>query len=141
MAKYTSADVIIEFDNSSGSLQNMSQYITGFSGLSITDELEESHAFSDSWVERITKGTKRLGEITLSGLYDDTASTGPESIFNDLGNYGTTSLNPRTLKITWGSTKTSSVETYIKSYKKSPQAGEITKFEIVLVPFGTVTEV
>ena len=141
MATYTSANLIVEFDNAAGSLVNMSTYVLTLNGVKTNVDLEETHSFGDSWVERTGKGTKRIDDITLSGIYDDTITTGPEVIFNDVGNVGTTAGAPRTLKITWGGTKTTSFETYIKSFKKNPTREEMTKFEVVLSPTGTVTEV
>jgi len=141
MATYTSANLKIEFDNATGTLVDMSNYIISTSGLSATMDLDETHAFGDSWVERATKGTFRFGDITLSGLYDDASPSGPNIIFNDILNLKTTAAGTRTLKITWGGSKTSTVETYIKSYKSLPSRGEITKFEVVLSTTGTVTEV
>lgn len=135
MAKYTADDIVIEFDNAGGSLVDMSNYVMECNGINLEAILEESHALGDAWVEQLFAGLKRVGDITLSGMYDDTATTGPDVIFNSIGN--TTS---RTLKITWGSTKTTSVETIIKSYNRIPARGTITKFEVVLVATGAVTE-
>jgi len=135
MAKYTAANVVIEFDNSGGTLVDMSQYILELNGIDIESVLEESHTFGDSWVEQLNAGLKRLADVQLSGFYDDTASTGPDAIFNAVGNTTT-----RTLKITWGSTKTTSVETIIKNYRRIPSRGALTKFEVVLTPTGQVTE-
>lgn len=136
MAKYTGADLIVEFDNSSGaSLQNMTQYVTDINGINIEAVLEETHTFGDAWVEALFAGLKKVGDITISGFYDDAATTGPDVIFNAIGN---TVL--RRLKITWGSTKTSTVSTIIKSYNRTPSRGAITKFSVTLTATGAVTE-
>ncbi len=54
-------------------------------------------------------------------------------IFNALG-------ATRTLKITWGSTKTTSVETIIVGYDRIAQVGKLTEYEVTLRPTGAVTE-
>lgn len=139
MAKYSSKDVVIEFDNASGSLVDMSQYILTFNGIDIEAMLAESHSFGDSWTESLYAGMRKVGGITLGGYYDDTATSGPHVIFNDVGNTGTSGTT-RTFKATWGGAKTTSVETLIQNYKRLPAKGELTKFEVVLMPTGTVTE-
>jgi len=139
MAYYNSASVRIDFDRSDGStLQNMSAYITECNGINITASLEDSHTFGDSWVEKLFAGLRTVEEITLKGFYDDTAVTGPNAIFNDVGNLTTGIL--RTFKITWGSIKNTSVETIIKSFNRLPSRGALTMFEVVLAPTGAVTE-
>lgn len=134
MAKYGSDDLKIEVDNSAGSLVDLSQYVTEIDVMDVEALLEESHTFGDSWGENLFTGLKKANPVTLSGFYDDTATTGPDVILNSLG-------DTRTLKITWGGTKTSSVEAIITNYRRTPTRGEHTKFEAVLTPTGVVTEV
>jgi hypothetical protein len=135
MAKYGSNSLKVEFDNAGGSLVDMSDYCLEINGIDIEAMLEESHGFSDSYVEQLFTGLKKVADVTIKGFYDDTATTGPDVIFNAVGN--TTS---RTLKLTWGSTKTTSVETVIKNYRRQPTRGQLTKFECVLAATGAVTE-
>lgn len=134
MAKYNSSNLVIEFDSTDGgSLQDMSQYIREMGGVDVNIILQESHSFGDSWVEFLSTGIKKMEKVTLKGFYDDTSSTGPNAVFNSIG-------STRTLKVTWGSTKTTSVETIIESYRRMPQVGSNHMFEVVLQPTGTVTE-
>ena len=85
MSQYGSNALRIDFDNSSASPINMSNYIREFNGMSIEALLQESHAFGDTWFESTWTGIKKLDDIVLGGYYDDTATTGPEAIFNALG--------------------------------------------------------
>lgn len=134
MAKYGSDDIVLEFDSTEGgSLSAITQYITGINGINIEALLEEGTTFGDSWVEQLFTGIKQMGDITLDGQYDDTASTGPNVVFIGIG-------QTRTFKITYGSTKTTSVETIIKSYNRTPVRKELTKFQVVLSPTGAPTE-
>lgn len=112
----------------------MSQYILEINEMTVEALLEQSDTFGDIWMEQLATGSKRASPVTLKGFYDDTAATGPDVIFNAIG-------ATRTLKITWGGSKTTSVETIIQTYKRMPTRGELTKFEVTLIPTGVVTEV
>jgi hypothetical protein len=136
MAKYGSGSLVIEFDNSGGSLVDMTQYVLEVNGVKISAILEESHTFGDTWFESLATGLSKLDDINIKGFYDDTATTGPNAIWNAIGNTTT-----RTIKFTWGGSKTTSVETIIMDYARLPKRGELTKFEVTLRPTGTVTEV
>lgn len=133
MAKYGSDDVVIEVDNSGGTLVDLSQYIDTINEINISAMLQESHAFGDSWVENLYTGVKMIAPVTIEGFYDDTTTTGPNAVLNSLG-------DTRTFKITYGSTKTTSVEAVITSYVRRPVRGELTRFTCTLTPTGAVTE-
>lgn len=138
MATYTGANLAISIDDSSGSPTVITSHVQEMNGLDIEGVFEESHSFGDSWVEQLFAGLRKAGDITLKGLYNDAAG-GPNAILNNPGGVGDT--NPtRTLLVTWGSTKTSSVEVVIKSFKRLPARGAVTKYECVLSPSGAVTE-
>ena len=136
MAKYGSAVTIVEFDNAAGALNVMTQHVDTINNVSVEAILAESHTFGDAWTEFLAVGVNRVPEVTLAGWYDDAATTGPDVIFNAPGNTTT-----RTLKFTWGGSKTSSVETVIKSYRRIATRNELTRYEVVLQPTGTLTEV
>ena len=137
MARYGYPDLKIEFDNAAASLTDMSAYIMdtppSFDREAI---LEEITAAGDNDEAHAPVGLSKVAPITMGGAYDDTAATGPDVIFNAIGNTTT-----RTLTVTWGSTKTSSVECIIQNYRRIPSRGGLTKFEVVLQPTGAVTEV
>lgn len=133
MAKYSSKDVVIEFDNSSGTLVNISQHVLSINGVSIEALLEESHSYGDSWVEFFNTGIKRAAEIVVGGMFDDTATTGPNALMNSLG-------DTRTFKITWGGTKTTEIETIIRRYDRTPPRGGMVMYETALQPTGAATE-
>lgn len=132
MSRYGSKDLKVEVDNSGGSLVDLSNYVTSISGISVEAILEEGTAFGDTWVEQLFTGNKQSAAITLGGFYDDTASTGPDVILNAIG-------DTRTVKVTFGSTKSYSVEAIITSYSWAPAVKTLTKFSCVLTPTGTVT--
>ena len=138
MAKYGSNSLIVAVDNSSGSAVTMTAYITAINALSVEAILEESHSFGDSWFESLATGLRRMTSVELSGIFDDTATTGPDVIFNAVAS--ATSTSTRTLTITWGGSKTTSCECLISSYTRGATRGELTTFSVTLTPTGTVTE-
>ena len=95
--------------------------------------IEESHAFGATWVENLYSGIRKGNPFTLSGFYDDTASTGPDVIFNALG-------DTRTVTITWGGSKTTEFECIITRYKRVPGRNKSTRYEVEFTPTGAVTE-
>ena len=136
MSKYGSPDIKIEVDNTVGTLVDMSAYIDEVNEVNVEALLQESHTFGDSWVENLYTGVKRGNPITFSGFYDDTATTGPDVIFNVLG-------DTREVKITYdGSTgaKYTLFRAIITSYVRSPSRGENTRYSVTLTPTGEIAE-
>ncbi len=139
MAKYGSNSLVIEFDNAGGTPVDMSQYILEVNGMSVESMMEESHTFGDSWREHLPTGLRQVGDLEWKGFFDDTATSGPDAIFNAPATGPSTTS--RTAKYTWGGTKTSSVETFIARYDRNPVRGQLTKFTVQLKTTGAVTEV
>lgn len=139
MAKYGSADLRIEIDSTEGgtTLTDITQYIQDDVAAEIEGLFVESHSFGDSWVEHIATGLRKMGEITLAGFYDDAAS-GPDAIFRHVQD--SPADQTRTLRITWGGGKSTTVEVWIKTYRRKAVRDQLHRFEAVLVPTGAVTE-
>jgi hypothetical protein len=136
VAKYTSDDIKVEFDNSGGSLVDISDYVDNNFALDATAEIVESTGMGDAWRERLA-ALKDGGEVVLTGWYDDTATTGPDALFWAAGvALGAT----RTLKITWGGSKTSEIETLIAGYKRTASIGIYTRYEVRLQGTGALSE-
>lgn len=138
MAKYGSNSLAISCDNSSGTPVVMTAYVTSIGSVEIESLLEESHSFGDAWFESLATGVRRMSDVVLGGFFDDTSSTGPDAIWNAVAD-GPTATS-RTLLITWGGSKTTSVEVLITKYSRTAVRNELTKFEVTLTPTGTVTE-
>ena len=134
MTKYGPSDIIITIDDASTSPIVMTAFIDEQSEAMLEAILEESHTFGKAWVEHLYTGIRRMGDVTFSGFYDDTGSTGPDAIFIGVG------VVTRTMKITWGGSKTTEVEAIIKSYVRSASRNGSTRFSATLTPTGTVTE-
>ncbi|KKL77809.1 hypothetical protein LCGC14_2031160 [marine sediment metagenome] len=135
MVRYGYPDLKVEFDDAAAALIDMSQYIMDTPPSFDREQIiEEITAAGDSDEAHAKVGLTKVAPITMGGAFDDTATTGPDVIFNSIG-------DTRTLKITWGSTKTSEVECIITNYVRTPARGELTKFTVTLQPTGAVTEV
>lgn len=134
MTRYGYPDLVINFDNSGGTPVDMSAYIMdtppSFDREAI---IEEITAAGDNDEAHAKVGLDKVNPITLGGAYDDTAVSGPDVIFNSIG-------DTRTLAVTWGSTKISTVECIIVNYTRIAARGELTKFTVTLQPTGDVTE-
>ena len=129
MAKYGSNSIIVAVDNSSGTPVTMTNYVTTINAVSVEALLQETTAFGDAWQEQLSTGMRRAEPIVLGGLYDDTSTTGPDAIFNDVA-----------ITITWGGSKTTACEAIITNYTRTATRGELTAYEVTLTPTGTVTE-
>lgn len=142
MAVYNWSNVVVQFDNSSGVQQDMSQYISEINGFKVNAPVVDVTPLGSSaagWQKNLFGGLLSVDEITITGYYDTQATTGPDAIFNDPG-CKNTSAGTRTLKVTWGGTYTTSVETIITGYDRNPSKGAPTMFTVTLAATGAVTE-
>ena len=125
----------ITSSSSTGSYNDISQYVTDFSGLNIEAVLQESHTFGDAWKEQLYTGFKMGADITMKGFYDDVAATGPNALlgFTNLG-------GERVIKLNVGTTNAyPKMDVLIKSYDTLPKRGSLTEFQSVLTITGAIT--
>lgn len=121
--------------SSTASFEDISQWVTDFSGLEMEAMIEETHAFGDSWKEQTYAGVKQVSDITLSGPWSDAAS-GFIGNFSAPSRLGTSGC----LKVNYGTTNSyPKVDFVIKSFSRSPSRGALTKGTAVLAPSGAVT--
>jgi len=140
MANSTPAGMIIAYDDSGGTPQTITQHVQSINDVDVESVLEEKHSFGDAWEEHLPIGIGRVGAIELSGLYDDdAAANGPNTLFANRVPE-TPASTTRTLTITWRSGKTTTVETYLISYRRTPDRNGLTKYTARLQPTGAVTE-
>lgn len=133
MANYGPDDIVITVTDSGAVTRTMTPYVREINGFKISAIVQESHSFGDTWVEHLYTGIRKGDDVTMRGLYDDTATTGPNVVFIGIG-------DTRTVVITWGSTKTSTFSAVIVSYERLAKLDELTMYEVVLRPTGSVTE-
>jgi hypothetical protein len=138
MPKYGSSSVVIWVDDApGGTARDISQYVTEFSGLKVETNTEPTHAFGDSWEENTPTGVSKMGDITLGGFYDTSATDGPHVVFSSVDS--TTTGDTRTLTFAPGGSQKLDCETRLVSYEVAPAVGSLSKFTAVLRPTGTVT--
>jgi hypothetical protein len=140
MAKSTPAEIIVEFDDGAAAAQNISQYSITLNGISVEQILERADSFGDSWEEHLPIGKGKVAPVVIGGHFDDTASTGPDALFKITTPDGPATAS-RTLKVTWRTGKTTSVETFRQKYDRNPVRDGLTKFEATLQPTGATVEV
>jgi len=138
MAKYGPASITIEYDNSGGTPVDISQHVLSINDIDVESLMEETHTFGDSWEEYLGIGVGRVAPIEITGLFDDTASTGPDALFKRANPEGPSST-AKTLEITWG-TNSTAVETWVASYRRTADRTGLTKYTVRRQPTGAVTE-
>ena len=138
MVRFGFPDLKIELDdNTGGSLQDISAYVTEISDRSIEAILEEITAAGDSVDNWSAVGITKKGEITLTGPYDNTASK-LVLITNQAGDVGQT----RTLKLTYDGATAADVlivEAIIKSTAHNASRDALHAYSAVLQPTGAIT--
>lgn len=142
MGKSIPAEIKIEFDDSGGTLRDVSQFVQSIGDFDIEQLLEDSRSFGDSWDEFLAIGIAKVNSLDIGGQYDDVAN-GPDALFR-ITAPDTPASTLRTLKITWkttGGTKSSSVECLRQKYKATADRNGLTKYTATVQPTGQTTEV
>ena len=140
MANSTPAGIKVEYDNLGGTPVDISQFVLSINEISVESAFEEVHSFGDQWEEWLPVGIGKSAQIELGGLYDDSGG-GPDDVFADRVPEVPGVTTTRTLTITWVGSKTTSFETYLVAYKRTPDRSALTKWSATLQPTGAFTEV
>ena len=82
MARAHGKDAVFSVDDSGGSLRNISAHVNNVSGLPGARQLSEVTAFGDGGVKNIP-GLANV-TFTVSGVFDNTATTGSYTVLNSL---------------------------------------------------------
>ena len=133
--RYGSQSVTVTYDDSPGGTGRIvTGHVITMSGVKLTSAMAPSHAMGDSWEESTPTGMAKMEDMTLSGQWDTTATTGPHVVFltPDDGPQDST----RTLVVVFGDSKTMTVETRLMSYEVRANTGDLTTFEAVIKPTG-----
>lgn len=96
MAKYRVAgNTVVQVDNAAGTVVALSAYIDSISGLGKEVQSLDVTAFTDT-AERVVAGIEASQEWTISGGWDDAATTGPDVVLSALpGTIGTVAYYPK----------------------------------------------
>ena len=138
MALFGYPDLKIELDTTeSGSLGDMSAYVTEISGWSVEAILEEITGAGDSADRWAKVGIIKKGEITLTGPYDDTSDKLVHATKDD-SDLGET----RTLKLTFDGATVADVkivECIIMKVDRNPSRDALHQYSVTLRPTGAIT--
>ncbi len=138
--KHGASEITVNFDATPGGvLTDVTQHILTMGGAKIENMMQPSHAFGDAWAEMLATGFAKVPAITFTGFYDDTATTGPHTVFQvkaaDRDPQGAT----RTLTLGFGNSVTFSGETRLESYEVIGMTGAIRDFAAFVLPTGAFT--
>jgi hypothetical protein len=136
VAKYKVAGLSeVSIDNSAGTLLNMTQYVETITALGREFASLEVTTFVDS-AERFIAGIEMSEEITISGPFDDAATTGPDAVFSTLvGTINTIRFAPAG---TASGRRQITGEYLFKSYKINAAVKERVSYELVAQRDGTL---
>lgn len=127
MFKFTSV-------STTGTWNDMSALIDEISGVKKEALLALTHGFSASYEQSSPVGVFKIDPITISGFYNDVASTGPHALFGD-ANVGT----ERVAKVYVATNESVKFDVIVQSYERMPKRNELTRFTVVLQPTGAMT--
>lgn len=131
--RHSSSEVTVTYDDGPGGTgRAVTGYVLEMSGAKITQGMSVDTALGDAWESFSPSGVGKMDPVTLSGWWDDTATTGPHVVFiaPDDGPQDDT----RTLVLVFGNSKTLTVETRLVSYEVTARAGDLTRFTAVIQP-------
>mgnify|MGYP001564742661 CR=1 FL=1 len=136
MAKYKVAGVtVVRIDNSAGTILDMTQYIDSITTVGKEVAPLEVTSFNDG-AERFVAGIEMSEEVTVSGAFDDAATSGPDAGFPTLGGtINTIEYNPAG---TVSGRRKITCEYLFVSYKVSSAVKERVNYELRARRDGTI---
>ena len=135
--KHGSSEVTFSIDDApGGSPTVMTNYLLTIGGAKIENVLQPSHAFGDAWEEMLATGFARVPEIPVTGYFDDTASTGPHTVFQVKSADRSPQAATRTVAMGFGNSTSFGGEAVMKSYEVIGKNGALTEFAAVIQPVG-----
>ncbi|HXO85230.1 MAG TPA: hypothetical protein VN803_06870 [Gemmatimonadales bacterium] len=134
MAKYGGKDFALSF-----AAQVMTAHILSINGFDVEAVTIDGKPFGTAYPKPIPTGDVNYSDIEVSGLYDDTATTGPDAVFR--GNMPTGPASAASaLVLTWGGAKTSTGTAFCVKYTRKVTKNQITEFTATLRISGQMTE-
>lgn len=131
--------VISVDDAPGGTLRDMTQHILTIGGVKIENILQPSHAFGDAWEKMVSTGFARVPAIPITGFFDDTATTGPHTVFQVKAADRSPAAATRTftMAVAAGAGNSFTVEGHMASYEVLGKNGNLTEFAAVFQPSGS----
>ncbi len=129
------AEVSVSLENAPGGTpKDIHNFI--LNGITAKDiaRMMQSDALGDVWEEHIPTGKKAAEPITLEGLWDTTATSGTHAIMKDVDD--DPNDDGRELVVTFGDSKTWTVDVRLTSYAVVASNDSVQKFIAELQPTG-----
>ena len=129
--------ILVTTTSATAAYKDISQQVDTFGGFDVEALLAQSDGFGDSWREQLYTGIRQMGDITLGGFYDD-AATGVHTYFGNATDLGA----ERSVKLNFAAvsgTDEAKFDVIVRSYKRSPARGALTRYDLTLVPTGAMT--
>lgn len=138
MAMFGSGSVAISItDAPGGTLRVITPYVREIGGIKVEAMQQRSESFGDLWHEFTPTGMKAVSAVSIKGLYDDTATLGPHVVFRDPDD-GPSDAN-RSLVVAFGGTNgTATVGVRVISYEVLGKNGNLTEYEAMVQPTGSL---
>lgn len=132
--------LLVTTTSSTAAYRDISQQVITFGGFNTEAILEQSDAFGDAWREFLYTGIRQMDDITVGGLFEDTATaTGVHAIFGQATDLGAERECELNFRVAAGGTDVAKFDFLVKSYKRLPSRGALTRFEMVWTPTGAMT--
>jgi len=135
VAKYSSVNLTLTFGGTA-----MTAYIDEIDPFVVEALIEDGRPFGSAWPVKIPVGEYEVPDISVGGFYDDTAVSGPDAKFGVAAMPTGPASAAAALVITWGGTKTSTVNCFVKRYERIAKKNGVTRFKAMLAFTGQVTE-
>lgn len=133
-----SSEVTFSIDDApGGSPQVMTNYLLEIGGAKIENITQPSHAFGDAWEEALATGFARVPKFKVRGFFNDTATTGPHTVFQVKAADRSPQAATRTVAMGFGNSTSFGGEAVMSSYEVLAKRGELTEFEAEIQPTGT----
>lgn len=134
MAKYGGKDFALSFAG-----QNMTAHILSVNGFDVEAVMVDAKPMGSAYPKPLATGDVNYSDIEVSGLYDDTATTGPDVVFR--GNMPTgPATAAQALVLTWGGAKTSTGTAHCVKYTRKATKNQITEYTATLRISGQMVE-
>jgi len=134
---FGSPTVTITYDDSGLTPRVITPYVREIGGIKIESLQARSESFGDSWEETTPTGMQKVGAISIKGYFDDAATVGPHVVFRVVDT--SPAAGTRTLAVVFGGTNgTATVETRCISYEVLGKNGNLTEYEAMVQPTGSL---
>lgn len=140
--KHGSSEITVTYDDSSGNPRAITSGVITLSGAKITSEQEFTQALGDSWPVSTPTGFRKVDDLTLHGMLNDTATTGTHIVMRVVDGDVDPNGSTRTMTVLFGNTGsglTFAGETRLMSYAALAKNENLTEFEAVVRPTGAWT--